>query len=210
MTILLPGEKLRLLKADRLAVEGFLGEYLEDLIRQYRTYLEDIAVWWKWYYAIPSSRTKNFPFRDASNVVVPFIRTMADAASATMFGKVFAAAPKVWSISSQNESRESKETSLSMDAHLNWAANGNDFNFKLPIYGWTNEIAVIGESIVALNWRTEVRNMFYGSMRRGKPETRNIQWAKGPHFEHVPREYFLFDTRFPVHEAPFEIGRAHV
>ena len=204
-TSMVPGEIIELSDKNKKKLGGFVSDLIDDLERQYSTYLKtDIPVWWKWKNAVPLVAEKTFPWRGASNLVVPYIRTMADATSATMFGKVFAASPRIWKISTENEDPERQKWALAWDRHLNWAANGNDFNFKLPIYDWLDEIATIGSSVMAINYRTDVRNVFFGagSNNRKKLNSQTIEWSKGPVFEHAPRENYLWDTTYRIGDAP--------
>lgn len=202
---MIPGEVIRLNEDSRMKLGGFLREIIDDLETKYGVYLRnDIPVWWKWYHAIPAVTEKTWPFKGASNVVIPYIRTMADSVTATNFGKVFAAAPSVWGVKSQNETEKSTAYAYNMQRHLTWAGNGNDFDLKLPIYDWQNEKSVVGASVLALNWRVQKQALFFGAgtNNRSKIKTQMVEWKRGPVLEHVPREHYLWDTRFPIAEAP--------
>jgi len=204
-TYLVPGEIIELSDADSKRLGGFISEIVEDLERQYSTYLRtDIPIWWKWKHATPAVREKTFPWRGASNLVIPYIRTIADASAATMFGKVFAAAPRIWKIKSEDEDPVRQTWARAWDRQLNWAAAGNDFNFKLAMYDWIDEIVTIGSSVMAINYRNDIRNVYFGrgSNSRKKLQSQKIEWRRGPNFEHAPRENYLWDTSYRIGDAP--------
>ena len=54
---------------------------------------------------------------------------------------------------------------------------------------------------MALNWRNNQRNVFVSN--RGKNmRVRPVNFGRGPIFEHVPREQILWDTAYPIGDAP--------
>jgi len=204
-TYLIPGEIVTLSDKDTMRLEGYLGELLDDLERTYRNYLErDIPVWWKWYAAIPRVTRKDFPFRGASNVVIPYIRTISDAIIATDFGKIFGASPTIWNVTTENESEKERTFARAIGRHINWAANSNDFNFRGPVYDWLTERTIIGSSVLALNYRTDKRAIYFGSATNNRKNIQSqlVEWNRGPVFEHSPREHYLWDTRYRIGEAP--------
>lgn len=204
-TYLIPGEVVKLDETELMLLGGFVSEMVDDLEEQYSTFLKtDIPVWWKWKNAVPAVKEKSFPWRGASNLVIPYIRTIADATSATQFGKIFGAAPRIWKVSSEDEDPTSQEFARAWDRHLNWAAAGNDFNLKLTLYDWLDELTTIGSSVVAINYRNDNRHVFFGKAgnNRGKMKSKQVEWQRGPNFEHAPRENFLWDTRYRIGDAP--------
>ena len=200
--MLTPGTPITLSTKDQKALGKALGYMLDDLERTYNPYFENLRVWWTWYDAIPKSRTKNFPFKSASNIVVPLIQVMSDSLVARTYGGIFGAGNNVWTTRTENETFKGRTNNIKR--WINWAAAGNDFNLRLPLYDWLNELVPIGSSVVDLNWVNDVRFVFAGQ-GRGKARkwlAQPVSFGRGPKFEHVPREQVLWDTQYRIYEAP--------
>ena len=132
MTTLIPGQVLRPTDADKRVLSGQLMEMVSELEAEYSTYFNDIAVWWDFYEAKPRLKQKNFPFKHASNVVVPIIQIMADALIARTFSSIFGHGTRVWSVTTENEDKERQ--SKDMARYINWQARGNDFDYPIAVY----------------------------------------------------------------------------
>src|SRR5262245_30453134 len=101
-----------------------------DQERTYKPLLEDIGVWWSWYEAKPTMKDRDWPFKNASNLIVPLIKVMADGLVNRLFGMVFAAGNRIWSARTENEDLE--KHAKEVVRLCNWGADDNDFNLKVP------------------------------------------------------------------------------
>jgi len=194
-----------------LEVVDNLGAAIKERVKQYEdeyaAYFNAIAIQWKWYDAEPRTKVKNTPFKNASNVVVPFIKQQADAAISRTFAAM-TKSDRVWMARTENTNNE--KIAGNVARRINWGARGNDFDYSLFLYDWLAELYPIGQSVACLNWRTDIRPVFYGpgSNDRAKLKFQNVVFAKGPIIEHSPRENFLWDTRYSIGEAPL-VARRH-
>jgi len=194
-----PGQAIPVEPKIREALGKELSQLVNDLESQYSNLFRDIETHWRWYEATPASPgPKNYPFRGASNCVVPLIQIMADTFVNRAYGAVFSQRERIWSLSTEREDLEREVKDVSR--WLNWAANGNDFNLRLPAYDQILEMAVIGSSVMAINWRQDVRWAYVQS--RGKLRAEQVRFARGAFPEHIPREQILWDTNFLIQEAP--------
>lgn len=203
--MLLPAQTIDLSDDDLEALGRECSYVIDDLEREYSQYFKDLAIWWRWYEAVPKTQTKNFPFKDASNVVVPLIRIHSDALVNRFYASIFGQGRnRIWLGTTENEQITDRVNGVIR--WINWAANGNDFNFRLAIYDWLSELVPIGSSVLACNWREDIRFAFAGTGGRGSARSivaRPVRFARGPLFEHVPREQILWDTGYLATEAPF-------
>lgn len=201
--MLLPGEAIVVRDSKLLAKLGdAASELVDDLEDRYRPLFRDIQIWHQNYEALPLQTVKNFPFANASTVIVPLARTMVDAAVARLYTGMFSAGHRVWEARTENE--DNMSLARNMKRYVNWQADNNDFNFRVPSYDWLLELCIAGSSVLAGNWRTEERYTF---IRQGSGKDRRIvavpvPLARGPIIEHTPREGILWDTAFPVRFAP--------
>ena len=192
-----PGQSIQVSDKSAEFLGKVLVERISDLEDTYRGYFDDIRVHWSWYEATPLHKTKDFPFKNASNIVVPLIQGQTDAMVNQLFGMVFAGGDRIWAGRTENEALRKHVRDIMR--FLNWAGQGNDFDFRSSIYEWISELVPIGSSVLALNWREDIRPIFVG--KKGT-DFRTIQYARGPIYEHAPREQWLWDTTFPISEAP--------
>jgi hypothetical protein len=206
--VIVPGQVIPLREADSLFLGRKLSEMVSELESQHSQLFQDIRVWWSWYDATPRLRQKDFPFVNASNLVVPLIQVMSDALVNRLYGMVFGAGNRIWM--GRTENVEMEQHVRDVVRWINWAANDNDFNFRGVIYDWLSELVPIGSSVLALNWREDVRWAWARNKanKRGV-EARQVRYASGPLFEHVPREQILWDTTMSVGEAPIVVRELH-
>lgn len=209
MALLIPGQVLTS-RLDNDVIEALgpaIHERITQLEDEYAPYFKAIAKWWKWYDAEPRTPRKNFPFKDASNIVVPFIKQQADAALSRTYATM-TRTDRIWLAKSENTKNE--RLAANVARRINWGARGNDFDFKLFLYDWLSELYPIGQAVAAINWRADIRPVFYGpgTSDRAKLKYQNVVFAKGPIIEHSARENFLWDTRYHIAEAPL-VSRRH-
>lgn len=203
-----PGQIIDLTPRDREALGVEVCEMILDLERTYTPLFEDLATWWEWYDAVPVSEVKNWPFRGSSNLVVPLIAVMCDGMVARLYGALFGTGKRVWTTFTENEQME--RLAKGVGRHMNWAAR-NDFNIRLPVYDWLTEVMPIGTSVIAGSWRRDIRPVFF---RQGRGSARKIlsqqvEFGRGPLFEHIPREQVLWDTQHQISEAPLVVREFH-
>lgn len=210
MALIFPGDRLiGRMSGEAVQALGLdLRGLVQDMEREAAPMLKAIAVWWKWYEAIPRSKEKTFPFVGAANVVVPLIGITCDALTSRSIAQATAASPAYWSARSENE--EMAAVARNMARYINWQADGNDFSLKHVLADWLLETYVTGRGAVAVNYRTDVRPVFYGRTPVGgkaRVKREPVVFARGPLVEHVPREHLLWDTRFRVGDAPVVVRK---
>lgn len=204
MTIL-PGQVLEPDAKTRTTLGIELNQIVDDFETEYAPLFRAIKTWWKWYEAEPRTKQRDFPFKGASNIVVPLTQITSDALVSRAMTNIFGHGRRVWAVETENTDNETQ--AMDMSRFLNWAARGNDFNFKFAIYDWLMELYPIGSSVLAFNYRNDVRPMFFGqsTQDRTAAKHRMVSIRRGVNFEHVPRESILWDTRVPIADAPIVI-----
>ena len=193
-----PGIALRL---DERALEGLgreLNCYIDDLEQQHSLKFREIDILWRLYEAVPRQKVRTFPWRGASNVVVPVIATATDALVPRLFNQMFPRNDLVWAARTRNE--EMREVAISVADFLNWASF-NEFDMLLPYYDHLLEMVVIGESVLALNWRTKERVIALPSSTRRRVRTQRVILSRGIQLEHVPREQMLWQPNRSIDES---------
>lgn len=175
---------------------------IDDLERQYQPLFKDIAIWWRNYEAIPKTPgAKNYPFKGASNVVVPMIQIMTDAAVNRAYASIHGHGRRIWTANTENEQFERPVKDVGR--WINHAGNNNDFNMRLVAYDWLFEMHALGSSVVGLNWRKDQRWVYAPEAKGSKAlKAVPVQFARGAYPEHIPRENILWDTNFLIQEAP--------
>lgn len=203
--MLIPGEIINLDERSEQLLQTELDGIITDLELEYTPYFDKIHHWWDWYEAKPKSPVKDYPFKNASNVVIPLIQIMSDALQARALASIFGAGDRVWAIKTENEDPiHSQKIVPNVARHINWQARGNVFDFFINIYDWLSELYPIGESVMALHYRIDQRPVFFGpaTNNRSKLQHQMVVFNQGPIFETAPREAYLWDTDFPIHQAP--------
>jgi hypothetical protein len=207
VTLIMPGQALTTsMSGEALrTLGGHLNERLDSLQQENAPHHRAMASWWRWYHAIPRVKQKNFPFANASNVIVPLIATVVDALSARTLAQTTAAAPAYWSARSENE--DMMPTAREMVRYINWQADGNDFSFKQVLANALPEMHVTGQTVLAANYRRDVRPMFFG--RQGaRLQRQAVTFSRGPLVENVAAEHVLWDRRLRIGDAPL-VARYH-
>jgi hypothetical protein len=208
MTLIIPGEVLthRIDDNARESLGAELYDIIDDLEREYSPYFRAIREWWNWYEAVPRSKTKNYPFKGASNVFVPFIKQQVDAATSRTFS-TFTRGDRYWMTRTENTAFE--KLAANVARRINWGARGNDFDFRTFIYDYIFSLYVVGQSVAAINYRRDVRLVHYGptSKSREKIKSQAVEFKHGPIIENLCRENVLWDTRFPIQDAPIVVRK---
>ena len=192
-----PGDKITLSDEDHKLLAGLIGEVVADYQNRHAIMFSDIQKYWEWYEAKPQFSTRNDPWPNASNIIVPFTRIYGDAAHARIFSSM-TAAPKFWHGTTQNEDFRQKYLKHIVD-FLNWGYDGNEFDAMMPLTDQSQECAVIGSSVVAVNWQQ--RDKYVMVPNGKKPRIQKVRISRGPVIEHIPREYIMWDPGLPIGEA---------
>ena len=197
--MIFPGQTIQISDGQLVGLGVEISQAIDDMESNYSNLFQDIKTHWKWYEATPlTTGPRNFPFKGASNIVVPLIQIMVDTFVNRAYAAIFAQREKVWSLSTEREDLD--RAVKDVGRWINWAANDNDFSIRLPAYDQMLEMAVVGSSVMALNWRTDVRWAYTNVS--GKPRAQEVRYARGAFPEHIPREQILWDTNFLIQEAP--------
>ena len=199
MADLTPATPLRLSDSKLQTLSNHIQNLITDLENQSRPLFEAMEIWQKNYEAKPRQKEKNHPWRNASNIVVPLCKMMADSRAASEWSAIHGAGRRVWQATTENEDFEAHGKQMSR--YINWQADGNDFDFASESYDWTQERTIHGSSVLAGNWRN---NQSYVYVKRGgKVVPVPVSWNRGPILEHVPRYNIMWDTSYPsIGEAP--------
>ena len=201
MYTLTPGQPIQIKDSAQLAkLGGEISERLDDLERLNTALFDDIRIWWKQYEAIPRLSQKNFPFRGASNIVIPVTKIHVEAMLARTMDKVFAEGHRVWDMRTENEGHE--DLGHNLVRYMNWQADDNDFDFRTAMEDWLREFFVLGSAVFAGNWREVRGNVFMGKAG-GKFKTAPILYQRGPVVEHLPRHLAQWDHSTTIQDAPF-------
>ena len=195
--MIFPGDSLPIDKKTSEGLGTEIGQMIGDLETNNNLLFKDIKTWWRWYEATPAIQgQKNFPFKGASNIVVPLIQIMVDAFVNRAYAAIFGRSESIWMVKTEDEEMESQVKNVGR--WINWAAANNDFNMRLTAYDQFLEMAVVGSSVLALNWREDVRWAYDRTGRQAQP----VRFARGAFPEHIPREQVLWDTNHLISEAP--------
>lgn len=186
---------LRLTDQQRRNLGGHIAERLDELEYQHRRLFNDIAVWWKWYEARPHTERKRTPWDGASNAVLPVIQTMADNLVAREFAITFSHG-KVWTGRTMNESFRPHVQPVT--DFLNWASRNNEFSLLLPLLDFYTEKAVVGESLLSVDWHRKERWVLAPG---GGKQRRRVFLNRGPIVEHIPRHLALWAPGRSIDES---------
>ena len=192
-----PGQTIDVPEEDRDALGNCLFDLILQRERDAAPFFQDMAIWWDWYEAKPRFKRKDFPFKDASNVIVPLIQFQSDQLVNQLYGSIFSAGRRIWNARTENEAL--LQHTRDVVRFLNWAANDNDFDLKIPFYDMVQEMVVVGSSVIAMNWNTDNRTV---AAEGDKLDAVPVRFGSGPLFEHVPREQIMWDTSYAIGDAP--------
>jgi len=199
---LIPGTPIKLSEAKRRKLEKELSTLITDMETQNRPLFENMKIWEANYEARPKNPVKNFPFKNASNIVIPLAKMMVDSRTASTWNSIHGAGRNIWQGVTQNEDWE--DISKQVTRYINWQADGNDFDFAPVSYDAILESNIHGSAVLAGHYR-DVSSYVYVK-RGGKVIPTKVAWNRGPLIEHVPRHQILWDTSYKsISEAPVVI-----
>ena len=152
-----PGTLIELAPATTERLGHEISSYIDDLEHDHREYLHAITAWWDWYDAIPAATKRNDPWPGASNIVIPLIKTVSDAVTARVWGGMHTDT-RTWLSKSENEDVEASGLPTSIEEFIN-SESRNSWDVLTPTHDWSEENAVIGQSVLGLSWgrRTQFR-----------------------------------------------------
>jgi hypothetical protein len=202
---LTPASPIKLSDTKLKLLARSVQDLITDLESQSQPLFKAMRVWQKNYEAQPRQAQKDFPFRNASNIVVPLAKMMVDSRVASLWEAIHGAGSQVWTARTQNENEEDRAKAVVR--YINWQADGNDFDFGPATYDWIQEFTSLGSSVLAGVWRDQKsfihQTQFTASGNRGVPKPVEISWSRGPALEPVPRHQILWDTSYEsIAEAP--------
>ena len=200
-----PGDVLRLTDENSRNLAGYLKEIVSQLEAQRSLFKKRVDTWWNWYEAKPQFETRSDPWPKASNVVIPLIRTHADAIHARYVNTIFAG-HKIWHGKTGNEDFKEKYFPHIPD-YWNWAGSGNEFDMLYPTLDAIGEMVPIGASVFGLRYERRERYIFLPG-RNGRSKAERVTLSRGPVIEHIPIDQCLWQDGRPVHESEFFIKQS--
>lgn len=199
MADLTPATPIKLSSTKLEVLSNAVQNLITDLEQQSQPLFDAMEIWQKNYEAKPKQSVKNFPFANASNIVVPLAKIMVDSRVGSLWSAIHGAGNQVWQTSTQNE--EYEDQAKQIQRYINWQADGNDFSFAPASYDWLMEQTILGSSVLAGNWRQQQSHVYKKTSRGVVPVA--VNWNRGPILEHVPRRQMLWDTSYPsIGESP--------
>ncbi len=198
MSIVLPGTNLikGISDDDLVTLGGDLRDRSTQLEMDYRKLKLAMVEWWRWYDAEPRTKNRNFPFKNASNVVFPLIKQQVDAAVAKTFAGL-TQTDRYWFVKTEREDLALEAPNVAR--RINWGAQGNEFDFMLFLYDFITELYIIGGSTGRITWREQIQPIFFGP--QGSGQFRNISMIVGPSIDHIPGHLIDWDRRKPIHQS---------
>lgn len=159
-----------------------------------------IIKWRKAYEAVPAQETRDFPWQNASNLVVPIIAIHADTLLARAMSGVFKTKP-LWVTRLLGRFQNSAPPGLSgaVEEFLGWAAlEPQELNLYQEYELWFAEIIRLGTGIMKVPWLTEIEDYLVPAGDLGRKD----YWDKrivydGP----APRK-----LRFENFKCPVRVG----
>jgi len=198
-----PGDNLPLSEPDREKLGHELSDLVADFENQQRLRLRNIHVQWSWYEAKPLLETRSDPWEGASNIVVPIIRTAADATAARYYSATLGTG-KIWVGSTQND--EFEDYVIPVQDFLNQVAR-REMHLESAIRDGIYEMCVVGSAHWGLRWVQREKVIFTpgtkGTSRtKSKPSRQRVILSRGPVLDHIPLERIIYDTNYTAWEAP--------
>lgn len=79
------------------SLDHFVQERIDELVRIHLNYHQNITKYKKWYRGTPNTEVKDFPWTNASNVIIQLIGTQVDTLVARTMGMIYEVSP-LWSL----------------------------------------------------------------------------------------------------------------
>lgn len=164
-----------------------------------RTELENnMTEWERLYEARPKVDQKNFPWKNASNIVVPVIGTAVDTTFSRIMESVFGA-PDLWAVTPRTETWADIDEPLT--TWMNWIAT-QVLKLVDVCPRWFLAALKHGTGIAKLEWVQRIRNVMYADASGGQVK-QQITSHNGPELRPIPICDFLFSND-AVHTQDFQ------
>jgi hypothetical protein len=192
-----PGDALKLSPDDMEKLGHELADLIEDFENQQKLRLRNIHVQWSWYEAKPLLAVRSDPWEGASNIVVPIIRTAADATAARYYSATLGTG-KIWVGSTQND--EFEDFVIPVQDFLNQVAR-REMHLESAVRDGIYEMCVVGSTHWGLRW-VQREKVIFTPGTKGKPSRQRVILSRGPVLDHIPLERIIYDTNYTAWEAP--------
>lgn len=197
---------------DRVRGENLLWYLIQELRRTQgdRSALE--ASWIRWeqvYRARPSQSKKDFPFKGASNLVVPVMATDTDTLFARMMGILFEPA-NLWSTTAQRP--ELVDFAAATQDFLEWAQHNEIEPYK-PVGNWLLELHKLGTGVLKQRYNREMRKVFEWREQGNQTFQQQaiLMLKDSPKLDHVRLHDFYIPAGFPtIQQAPWVAERVRL
>lgn len=184
-----------------------LKRYLKDRVESIRLGLDrlhgmdGIIKWRKAYEAAPAELTRDFPWKNASNLVVPIIAIHCDTLLARAMAGVFKTKP-LWVARLLGSFAQLAPSGLSeaVEEFLQWAAlEPDELNLYQEYESWFGEIIRLGTSVMKTPWVQEIEDYLVpaGNLTKKDSEWRRRVVYEGPQ----PRKLKFENFKCPVNAA---------
>lgn len=154
--------RIQMIPADKYD-QGRANDLLWYLIQEIRRTMADRgeleADWLRYeaiYRARPVAPTKDFPFKNASNLVIPVAATDIDTLFSRMMGLLLEP-PNLWSITAKRP--EFKELAAATEDFMEWAQH-NELDIHGPIGDWIVELHKLGTSVLKQRYTREMKKVY--------------------------------------------------
>lgn len=186
------------------------------LIQQLRQTMSDRgpleAQWLRWeriYRARPAQEKKDFPWPNASNLVVALAATDVDTSFARISGMLFE--PKgLWTVEAMRP--ELQQSSQAMDDFLEWAQH-NELDLYNPVGNWLLDIHKLGTGILKQRYTREMKKVYeWRELQQGTWQQQTVVMLKDhPDVGHVHIQDFYIPAGYPrIQEAPWVAERVRL
>lgn len=184
-----------------------LKRYLKDRVESIRLGLDKlhgmdgIIKWRKAYEATPAELTRDFPWKNASNLVVPIIAIHSDTLLARAMAGVFKTKP-IWVTRMLGNFMQTAPPGLSdaVEEFLQWAAlEPDELNLYQEYEQWFAEIIRLGTSIMKTPWVREIEDYLEPA---GDLTRRDDRWQRRVVYEGPqPRKLKFENFKCPTNAA---------
>ena len=188
-----PGDPVKLTSEQRTVLGQATQELVMTLEAENSDLINDKPIHRDWYNAVPDVPMRSTPWPGASNLVVPFIRTMADSLIARAVLTTFAT-NRLWSGSSENKFfRDRLDPWFDF---LNYGARHGFDTFE-PIHDLITEMYIHGHGVIEQTWEDSQRYV----VAPGANKPTLVSLGRGPKLTFWPSEYILYNRENPIAEA---------
>lgn len=151
-----PGAQVPLTDADATRLGDRLGGQLDESMRNHEQLEAELNRWERAYEAQPESKTKDFPWQGACNVVIPLIGIAVDSIVARIVNTIFSITP-FWSIRPLRAGAEGVAKPL--ESALEWSRQ-NEFNMYREVRKWVPDVVLYGWGYMKVPWDVRIVREF--------------------------------------------------